>query len=186
MVNIKDSKIINLLPPALQSDKDIQVAAQVLDKRYNALPNTIDKLSFMAQPTTDSNLLDVIAYDLHVDFFDKTFPIEMKQELIDESEELHRIKGTGLAVEKLITIVFGEGFVEEWFEYGGKPFHFRVLTNNDEVTTVRAQEFIQALNSVKRKTAILDSVTIIQSESMNLYFGGIVHIGDHINIEQVV
>lgn len=64
----------------------------------------------------------------------------------------------------------------------GEPYHFRVVTNNADVTAVRAQEFIAAVDAVKRLSAVLDSVTISQAEQLPLYFGGFLHFGEHITI----
>lgn len=186
MIKVSEINILSILPPIMQNDDDIKAAAKTLDLRFNVLPSDINKLSFMAQKQTDPDLLDVIASDLHVDFYDKTYDVITKQQLIESSNELHNIKGTAAAVEKLISIIFGEGTVEEWFEYGGQPYHFRVLTTNEEVTNARAQEFINALNSVKRRVAVLDSVSLISTEQMGIYFSGIVHVGEVNRIEQVV
>lgn len=96
------------------------------------------------------------------------------------------MKGTPSAVEELISTLFDEGRVEEWFEYGGEPYTFRVVTNNSSVTQDRAMEFIKALNSVKNARSWLDRVIITQMEDMQLYFAGIVHTGDNLTIRQVV
>lgn len=69
-----------------------------------------------------------------------------------------------------------------WWEYGGDPYHFRVVTNNADVTTTRAQEFIEAVNAIKRLSTVLDSVTISQAETLPLYIGGFIHVGERIII----
>lgn len=187
MINLEESRVLSLLPPMLQKDSDIIAAATALDKSTRTTYHLINKLNFVVDPNlTDHQLLDAVAADFHVDFYDKSFPVEIKQKLIEESMILHMEKGTGKAVEDLITAVFGEGMVEEWFEYGGQPYHFKVITNNPSATNERAHEFIRALESVKRKSAVLESVNILQSESMNLYVGTVVHTGGKYLFRQVV
>lgn len=187
MTNIEKLKVLSLLPPLLQKDRDIIAAANSLDISAKSTYQLIQQLNFITNPNlNDHKLLDAVAADFHVDFYDKEFSIEIKQNLIEESMILHMEKGTGAAVEDLITAVFGEGKVEEWFEYGGLPYHFKVITSNPEVTNERAQEFIRALESVKRKSAVLETVTILQSENMKLYVGTVTHTGGKYLFRQVV
>lgn len=177
MIKIEELRLLSLLPPSIKSDPDIQAAATVLDKSGEKTLQLIKKLNFFVNPhLADHDLLDAVAADLHVDFYDKTFSIETKRRLIDESMILHMEKGTAKSVEDLLTTVFGQGEVEEWYEYGGLPYHFRIYTSDKSATNERANEFIRALESVKRKSTVLESITILQSENMNLYFGTVVHI----------
>ncbi|MFX3672867.1 MAG: phage tail protein I [Paenisporosarcina sp.] len=187
MNSLNNSSVLSLLPTSLQVDEDIKAAVITLDRSTSELLQYARKLSFFVNPLiTEHNLLDAVAADLHVDFYDKSFSIDIKQALIRNSFTLHMSKGTPQAVEDLISTVFGEGIVEEWFEYGGEPFHFRIVTNNESITNERAQEFIRALETVKRKSAILESVTINQVETMDIFIGAFVHSGDKYLFKQVV
>lgn len=187
MNSIEEISLLTILPNSLKNDSDIIAAAKSLDHSMSRSLIEAQKLDFFVNPNLkDDKLLDIVAADLHVDFYDESYPIEVKQKLINDSMIIHMEKGTGKAVENLMNAVFGDGVVEEWFEYGGQPFHFRVITSNRSVTNERAQEFIRALNSVKRKTAILESITMLQAEQMNLYIGAFVHVGDKYIFKQVV
>ena len=187
MIKVEDLKILSLLPPLLQKDPDIIAASKALDKSSSETLRLAKNLDFFVNPNlTDDALLDAIAADLHVDFYDKNFSVEIKQRLINESMILHMEKGTPKAVEDLISAVFGEGKVEEWFDYDGQPFHFKVFTSDPSATNLRAHEFIRALESVKRKSAVLESVNILQSESMDIYIGAVVHTGGKNLYRQVV
>ncbi|MER2169044.1 MAG: phage tail protein I [Psychrobacillus psychrodurans] len=187
MNSIEEISLLTILPNSLKNDPDIIAAAKSLDNSTSRSLSEAQKLDFFVNPNLkDDKLLDIVAADLHVDFYDESYPIEVKQKLINDSMIIHMEKGTGKAVENLMNAVFGDGVVEEWFEYGGQPFHFRVVTSNRSVTNERAQEFIRALNSVKRKTAILESITMLQAEQMSLYIGAFVHVGDKYIFKQVV
>ena len=99
---------------------------------------------------------------------------------------MHIRKGTPAAVEDLIAAVFGEGKVVEWFEYGGEPYHFKVVTNDYALANERSEEFIKALNTVKNARSWLEKIEVTQVEEMNAYFAGILYLGDKLIIEQVV
>ncbi len=132
------------------------------------------------------SLLDLIAWEEHVDFYDSTLTSSQKRELIKRSDFFHRHKGTSAGVEELITLIFGEGKVVEWFEYGGEPYHFKVITNNPSVTVEKALQFAEAVNSVKNLRSKLEKVEITASEKLQIFFAGGVHTGDKITIKQVI
>lgn len=181
MFNLADSKLEKLLPPILLKDSDIRAICFAVNEEFKLLANEIDRVLFipMIDGITNEALLDELAYQFHVDFYDSSFAIEVKRRLVKDSYRNHRIKGTPGAVEDLIDTVFGSGQVEEWFDYGGDPYYFRVSTMNQEAVNERAEEFIRAVNTVKNARSYLESVIIISTEQLNLYLGGIMQDGNY-------
>lgn len=187
MINLNDSKLLDILPPNLTSDPDIIAASKAVDKEFSNLINSIKNVYTIADiRNANSEIVDHIAIESHADFYDFNLDLEIRRKLAEKAIELHMYKGTPFAVEELISTLFDEGEVEEWFEYGGNPYRFRIVTNNSTITNERALEFIRALDSVKNKRSHLDSVILMQKEQMNLYFAGIVHTGDYIKVRQVI
>lgn len=187
MRKLHDTELLNLIPSSLKGDPDVQAAAKSIDQDFLTMVEKTKQLIFFSSlDSLPEEALDLLAFEEHVDFYDPNLPIETKIDLINNAHMLHMFKGTPWAVEYLITTLFDEGKVIEWYEYGGSPYHFRVETNNSSVTNERAEEFIRALNSVIRKSAKLDKVVITQKERMSLFVGGVVHIGDYYSTRQVV
>lgn len=188
MIDIHEVSMLDLLPSSLKKDPDIIAAAKTLDKQFLVTVNDVQKCIILPNidNITDHNLLDLLAWETHLDFYDTSLSLETKRELIKKAPSFHRKKGTPAAVEELVATLFDEGKVEEWFEYGGEPYRFQVVTNNRSVTAERAEEFLKALNSVKRLSAHLERVIIQQKEEMNLYFAGVVHEGTFETIRQVI
>ena len=129
------------LPPTLKDDPEInalgraiagqlQITAQQI--RRNIIYARIDEL--------DEQTLDILAYDLHVDWYDHSYPIEVKRQTIKDSVKIHRRLGTKYAVETALGAVFPGTRVEEWFEYGGDPYTFRVIINATENGVTAAQQ----------------------------------------------
>ena len=50
-----------------------------------------------------------------------------QRELIKESIKIHRIKGTKAAVKNVLKALNLEGNIQEWFEYSGEPYHFKIF-----------------------------------------------------------
>lgn len=71
--------------------------------------------------------LDLLAWQLHVEGYDAAVSIRAKRELVSGSLLLHRRKGTPWTVRHALeTALRLPAQVRQWFEYGGKPYFFRV------------------------------------------------------------
>ncbi|MEI8128983.1 MAG: phage tail protein I, partial [bacterium] len=49
-----------------------------------------------------------------------------KREIIKKAVELHRYKGTKYALIKVLNSLNITGEIQEWFEYEGEPYHFKI------------------------------------------------------------
>jgi phage tail P2-like protein len=186
MASLTEQIFTELLPSSLKIDPFIVALGEAVEIELKSAYSEAETLANLHDvDNLPESLLDYLAYQKHVDFYDYTYPIELKRKLVKDSTHFHRIKGTPAAVEQLIEAVFGDGQVEEWFEYGGDPYKFRVTTLNQSATNERAQEFINAINSVKNTRSLLESVILLETEQTNLYWGGVVHIGSNETYRQV-
>lgn len=139
MNDIYNTKLLNLLPPNLRNDPDMVAAANSVDKEFLDVVNSAKECILL--PNIDnlpSNVVDVLAWQQHVDFYDVALDIDKKRELVKNSIRWHRKKGTPAAVEEVVSTFFEKSKVEEWFEYGGKPYFFKVVLDynlDDEIET---------------------------------------------------
>lgn len=187
MTDIYNIRLLDIIPPNLRSDPDIIAASRAVDKEFALLVTAAQKCVILPNiDNASSEVVDLLAFEFHVDFYDPALPIEIRREIVKNSIPWHIRKGTSSAVEELISLLFDEGIVEEWFEYGGDPYNFRVITNNASVTGEQAEEFIKALESVKNARSRLEVIIITMSENLNNYFAGVVYTGDRIILEQVI
>lgn len=116
------------LPAPILEDKHLsqlaEVAARVFIKVYgqrwrSALYSRIDDL--------EEDLLDILAVDLKIDWYDYNSPIETKRRFIKDSWFIHKQMGSRAAVERALCDVWPGSILEEWFEYDGDPYHFRII-----------------------------------------------------------
>lgn len=183
MIDIGQLSLRDILPTSIAKDPAIAAAPASLDTELQVTTSEIRKLDILGRSEEwSSEEVDELAWQYKPPYYDPELPLEQRRELVRTAIQFHRKKGTPRAVEDLVKLLFGEGRVEEWFEYGGQPFHFQVMTNNSDVTTVRAQEFIRAVNSVKRLSTTLDRVTISEGADINMFFGGALHVADKFTI----
>ncbi|MFH5187099.1 phage tail protein I [Paenibacillus sp. TAB 01] len=187
MIDLDSLDLLKIVPPNLQNDPTVRAAVQAINNELQQLNEQIQKLDFFSRlDTLEADEVDELAWDFHVDFYDASLPLETKRNLIKNSYAWHRRKGTPSAVEELITTIFGDGRVEEWYEFEGEPYTFRVITTNSSATNEQASDFLKALNSVKNTRSWLDGILLSMADEMNVYYGGALHVGEFMTIKQVV
>jgi len=187
MIDMQTIKLIDLIPPNLRNDPNVAAAAASLDQQLHTVTDLIPGVAILHHiDTLPEQWVDELAWQWHVDFYNPDLPLDQRRELVKNSLPWHRRKGTPSAVEELIATIFGSGQVQEWFEYGGQPGDFKVLTSDPSATTDKAVEFLAAINSVKNARSWLESIEITTGGDMHLRFGFAVHIGKQITARQVV
>ena len=171
----EDVDILRILPSSIADDKNVQMMAQtfndVLVDIIKDIPNLAIIPMLVRREIIDHTLLDLIAWQMHCDFYDVNFPIEKKQTLIINSIDWHSRKGTPSVVSEIVTAVFEDGEVEEWFEYGGLPYRFRVSTLFSVTDLQVIDDLVRAIYSVKNTRSWLDAITAIVKARMTLYYG---------------
>lgn len=115
--------------------------------------------------------LDEMAWELNVQWYDSTAPIAVKRAVIRSSDRVYAKLGTPYAVEQIVADYFGTGEVREWYQYGGQPHHFKVLSDNPSLVNSNLDLFLKLLRTVKRRSSWLDAILICLTGEMFLYSG---------------
>jgi phage tail P2-like protein len=153
-------KTIDIVPSSIANDPQVQSACHAIDKELEEIYGCIPSILFW--PFINEQvppLLDVLAWEMHVDVWagwEGELSVEMKRQLINESIEWHRYKGTKWAVQHMLDTVFQGGKVTEWYEYGGDPYFFRVITQEDVVDPQAMLNVIKAIYAVKNARSWMD------------------------------
>jgi len=183
VIEITDIKLIDLVPPNLRDDPTVRAAAEALDVEIRKVSELISRVTIQADLNAlPERWIDELAWQYHVDFYDPELPIEQKRQLVRNALAWHRRKGTASAIRELIQNVFGDGDVKEWFEYGGQPGRFKVITSNSAVTAEDAEKFLAALDSVRRISAHLEAIEITMMDTLQIYVGMPLHIGEFMTV----
>lgn len=150
------------LPPALRSDPSVVALAGALGEVLAARPAEIGRLLiYPAIDTLDEPLLDILARDFKVDWWDPEYTLEEKRRTLKDSWRVHKLLGTKAAVVMAISAIYPHTQVLEWFEYGGDPYHFRLDINitNDSIDSVKQRRVLERLNFYKSLRSHNDGVT---------------------------
>jgi phage tail P2-like protein len=173
-----DISFSELLPSSIASDPTIAAAAQALDAELQAVNDAIQNIAIYSRVDLLSDaLLKHLAWQWHVDFWDDGLDSDAKLTLVLQSYDWHRHKGTPYAVEQMVQDVLGGGSVQEWYEYGGDPFHFKITSNSSPQDLATYNRLLAAVEVSKNERSILDDIehyTLIDSD---VYFTGTLAVG---------
>ncbi|TQR29152.1 phage tail protein I [Campylobacter sp. MIT 99-7217] len=118
----------------------------------------------------DKRLLPVLAnaYDVSIDGLEE----KEARKLISKALLLDRYNGTAFAIKEALKTVFDTATLKEWFEYEGKPYHFKVkVTSKDKPFNQRTfTQLDRLILEYKNVRSVLESITLeLQSpnESFN-------------------
>lgn len=158
---LQHTSLLDILPPNLLRDKQIKAAAQALDAELQKITEaTKEALLLPRLDELPETVIDLLAWQWHVDFYEPSMSLETKRQLVRESIAWHRLKGTKAAVEKMVQAVFRGGVVTEWFEYGGEPYHFRVdILSASQITAENTTRLLNVINASKNIRSWLDEIT---------------------------
>lgn len=171
MIKLYDSQIAQILPDYLSSNAEVQAISYAISQAIKRLIDYCSNIGVYAViDTLPAYALDMLAVELDTQYYDTSFSVEVKRELIKNTLVWYLKAGTPSAVAELIAAVFGEGEVQEWFEYGDQPYFFKIETNATMTPEIDAQ-FKKMLERVKNARSHIRAIEIHRTIEQQ-YFSG--------------
>ncbi|MDR2815282.1 MAG: phage tail protein I [Proteiniphilum sp.] len=162
-MDLSNISILNLMPQNLAADKNIRLMAKAFDEVLQDIIKKIPDIEMIPNLTLnkimDEMIIDLLAWQFHVDFYDPGLPVEIKRKLVLKSLDWHYRKGTPSVVEEIVSAVFTRAEVQDWYEYGGRPYRFRIATEGQIPDGEAMKKLMRAINSVKNTRSSLDALT---------------------------
>ena len=182
--------LLRSLPPALANDDQMYALAESMAELLTVqLPDVEQSVIYTRIDELPSELLDILAYDFRVDWWDANYSVAEKRRTLKESWNVHRHLGTPAAVETAISAVYPNAVVSEWFEYGGQPYHFKICIDAtyEDVDPIRHQRVLDRVNYYKNARSHMDEVEYIaRPDGTAIAHAGLCAAGIGITIEQEV
>lgn len=128
-MSLNDSDNDLLLLP--QSATELERILSSVDRRQLSLPTDLikDVHDFDRCPP---EWLPLLAVAWSVDEWNPDWSEETKRNAIKASLSIHKKKGTAAALKEAIAVLGMDAVVEEWFEYAGQPYRFRITAKFKE------------------------------------------------------
>lgn len=163
---IVKENLLRSFPLALNGDNSVMALGDVTADALARRPAEISRLSIY--PRIDKlpeDLLDILAYDFKVDWYDYEYPVATKRALIKGNILAHKRQGTVFATRSILNSLYPKSAMEEWFQYGGQPGCFRLNVNISDsaedgaVVIYSTEEILRRIATVKRLSAHLEGVS---------------------------
>lgn len=162
----------DILPDSILGDEKVAFAAKALNGELQAVSSSIFEALILSRiDELSEEAIDLLAWQFHVDFYDPALSLESKRNLVRSSILVHRRKGTPWAVRQVCNDAFGYAEITEWFDYGGEPYHFSILTEGRLIDDAAWKRFFKALDSAKNVRSWLDEITISRPLRLTLHYG---------------
>lgn len=153
--------LLRVFPEALGHDKSITALAQAAACVAVEHRKELQRLTIYTRiDELPEWLLDILAKDFKVDWYDPDYSLAQKRQTIKDSWHVHRTLGTKAAVETAIRAIYPDAEVKEWFEYNGEPYHFKLLidASYERVDQAKHQRVLERVDYYKPLRSVLDEV----------------------------
>ena len=174
--DLQSTSLLDILPENLLADAQIYAAARALDDELQKVTAaTRDALILPRIDELSEEVVDLLAWQWSVDFYDELKSLAEKRNAVKQSIAMHRLKGTRRAVELALHMVYTSGEVSEWFEYGGRPYYFSVrFIEPENIRMEDVDRVIRIINAVKNTRSWLESIGFTRPVRIGMYHGAAV------------
>ncbi len=173
MSNLSDITIKEILPSSIAEDQNVQELSATNDSYLHEIFEKVQCILLLPNlDTLPEDVVDSLAWQYHVDFYELDMPIAKKRNMVREAIYWHLIKGTPAAVEKVVANVFQSATVQENWEYGGQPYWFRVTGISEPLPADDTIERLTAaINSAKNTRSWCEGIGFRREIDQAIYAG---------------
>lgn len=173
MIKLEDSQISDILPGVIKDTPEVRALSYAINRAVKKMISYANMISVYAViDDLPEEILNLLAVELRVQYYDADLDIDIRRKLIKNALLWHQKAGTKAAVQELIATIFGVGEVTEWYEYGGKPYCFKITT---DITIEEGAiiQFEKIIDKVKNARSHLESIELIRQTRADGYVGAV-------------
>lgn len=166
--------LMTAFPIALALDEGKKALASVTAQELFELYEDNDLLAIYTRiDTLDEALLDILAFDFKIDWWDLNYSLEEKRKTFKGLWAVHRLLGTPQAVINAISAIYDGAELKEWWQYEGEPFHFSLIVDTGENLPdySRVTAAVEKIKYYKSLRSVLDNIEFITNQQMRVYIG---------------
>lgn len=172
MSNLFNADYQKIFPENLKKYKNLKELANQFEKSLKQeIISELPKLAIYKNLEIQSDeVLSELAYQYGVDNWEESISREIKIRLIKNAIMVHRKKGTKFSIENNLKKLNRPLKVEEWWEYGGAPFTFKITTSifkSDEWLGL----LLDIIEKYKNCRSVIETIEINGSKNCNFKNG---------------
>lgn len=172
MINLYSSNITDILPEVFADNPNVKALGYALSKAMQRLIDYCQNISvYVAIDTAPEQVLDLLAVELNTQYYEDSHNIEVKRNLVKNTLVWYLKTGTPASVKEAVEAVFGNGEVEEWFDYDGEPYYFKIHTFTLNSTDEMIQRLTDIVGMMQNVRSHLEAVLVEVMQQLFLYNG---------------
>lgn len=180
--------IKQLVPRFLMRDKNGRALAKAIEAalvKMNAIvKDGVDIIADVA--AMPEWRLDEMAWEYNM-LYDHRADIESKRRIVKDAIPTYQMYGTPKLVKQMVIDLFGDGVLEEWWEYDAEPYHFRVRTGNVVEGTQEAEKLRQMIMRTKNLRSYMDGILFETGlPALDIYSAGVLQVAYLITMDMEV
>lgn len=173
MISYYDGQLIDIMPGNITKKPEVKALSYALQQACRLLYRYSQRLYIYSNlDEQPEEVIDLLASELRTQYYRSTLDIDTKRRLVKNTLIWYMSAGTPEAVEELVAKVFGEGEVKEWFQYGGQPYYFKILTNAP-MNQESIKQFQDMIARVKNVRSHLENIEFARVLEQNIYSCGV-------------
>ena len=178
--SLENISLAQIAPPSIKYDKNVSAIIEALDPELRLIVTETQQLFILSRiDELDEKVLDLLAWQFHVDFYDLAKDITTKRKQVKDSIQWHMKKGTAWAIVKALDMIGVDAEFINWYEFGGEPYTFKIKANirpdffnyGDKEQII--QNILRAINESKAARSLLAKLDahLIDEAKSRLYVG---------------
>ncbi len=168
-MKIDDAELLQIVPFSVAKDETVQNVAKSLDVPINDVTGNIRNILILTRiDELPEDILDALAWEYHMDIYDDAADIETKRNAVKTAIRYHRYKGTVIAVKEAAALASKNVEIVEWFDYGGKPYHFKAITTSAIPSLDELRALMKAMTDAKNVRSWMDGIEYKTEEPYKL------------------
>lgn len=173
-MDILNMQIKELLPESLKADPEAIKICDAAQPVFDRIKEAINKLLLIPnihdQPP---EILEHLAWERNLEAeegWELSDSEEQKIELILNAYEIQRYKGTRFAIIKSLELLGISAEFQKWTEYGGDPYHFKIVINRSNAFSAEQLRLVERYISKTQSERDVGTIEIMFKIDSPVYF----------------
>ena len=176
MISFTDGGLIDVWPD--KESPQIQALSYAMQQAMIRIKSYADQaMCYSMVDDLPEDILDYFAVEMRAMYYEQDLEIEKKREIVKNTLKWYTYAGTPATVADMVSVVFGKGEIQEWFDYTDPPFTpgtFDIITSARLTADIIAQ-LASMIEKAKNVRSHIRGVVIVRD----------VHPAAHAAIHQV-
>ncbi len=171
---LENIQIQKMLPHNINADDDVNSLLQTISDEMNNISKEIKQLLFYPNISAlPEPIINLLAEQFQVTFYSALgLDLDTKRELVKNAIVWNKRKGTKAVMQEMLAVLYSsEVIIQEWFEFDGDPYTFRLVMDNMTLNEGDIDTIMYIINELKNVRSHLESITVKLKLYGDLYIG---------------